>query len=166
MKADDLSVKVAVDRPRYGPEPVVHGVVFVLKRGFDVLLEACPKKADVLSFPRGTWFVPGGKIEKGESECEAMEREIHEELGLIPHVVRRLPLVEGSRVGAFGPGDPRGTFLMRPYVVDVWTGDVPDATLDGAIPLSWFNAETVVATSPVPQVRMIVAGSLGNGRFV
>lgn len=147
----------------YGPHPTVHGVVFVVKRGFDVLLEECPKKADVLGFP-GAFFVPGGKIEPGESELEAMQREIHEELGLIPHVIRRLPLVEGSRVGAVR-GDPRGTFLMRPFIVDVWEGDVPDRTLDGGVPLAWFNAEMVVASSPVPQVRMIVAGSIG-GPFV
>jgi 8-oxo-dGTP pyrophosphatase MutT (NUDIX family) len=148
----------------YGPHPTVHGVVFLLKRGFDVLLEECPKKADVLGFP-GAFFVPGGKIEPGESELEAMQREIHEELGVIPHVIRRLPLIEGSRVGAWGSEGPRGTFIMRPFIVDVWEGDIPEKTLDGGVPLSWFNAEAVIVTSPVPQVRMIVAGGIG-GPFV
>jgi ADP-ribose pyrophosphatase YjhB (NUDIX family) len=47
---------------------------------------------------RGLWSVPGGRVEPGESLAEAVEREVHEETGL---VVRA-----GEQVGRITiPGD-------------------------------------------------------------
>lgn len=39
----------------------------------------------------GRWEFPGGKVEAGEDETQALIREIHEELGVDIEVVRRIP---------------------------------------------------------------------------
>ena len=39
-------------------------------------------EALVLRNPDGTWELPGGKVEHGESTLESLEREVHEETGL------------------------------------------------------------------------------------
>lgn len=40
----------------------------------------------------GTWGLPGGKMESGESLLETMQRECEEELGSMPEYVRLMPL--------------------------------------------------------------------------
>jgi len=55
------------------PEPAVGAVVF---RGHEVLLIRRGKP------PRqGQWSIPGGRVEWGETLCEAVRREVREETG-------------------------------------------------------------------------------------
>lgn len=149
---DKALIAFAAPSPREREE--VHGVTFLFIRDGKVLLERCPKKAVVLRV--GEWFVPGGKLEPGETAYDALGREINEELHVIPTLVRPLPIVEGSPV----PPGPKGTFLIRPYLVEEWIGELPERTCDESVPLSWFDVREVIATSPVPQVRMMVAAAL------
>ena len=41
----------------------------------------------------GTWGLPGGKCEPGETLLESIERECQEELGRFPEYIKLLPLV-------------------------------------------------------------------------
>lgn len=131
----------------------VHGVTWLLIRDGAVLLERCPKKAQVLGV--GEWFVPGGKLEDFDStEDDAMLREIAEEWpGVRVTAWTPLPIVEGSAV----PPGPRGTFLMRPYLVEV-AGPLPSRSADG-VELGWEGLHHALR-SPVPQVRMMVAAAM------
>ena len=57
---------------------------------------------------RDVWFLPGGKRETGESDAEALTREIREELGvaLIPASLRLLGVFEAQ-----AHGQPEGTIV-------------------------------------------------------
>lgn len=129
----------------------INGITFLVTypRQHSVLLERCPKKRAVLGV--GEWFVPGGKLEEGETELDALVREVREELGVEVFSAVPLPIVEGSMV----PPGPRGTFLMRPFYIST-IGDIPERTVDGGIELRWVPI-TEALRSPVPQVRMMVA---------
>ena len=52
-------------------------VAAVVRAGDTILVTRRPDRAD----RRGQWEFPGGKVEPGESEPEALRREIREELG-------------------------------------------------------------------------------------
>lgn len=55
----------------------LHVVAAVVRRGDAILITRRPDGAG----RRGQWEFPGGKVEPGESEAEALRREIREELG-------------------------------------------------------------------------------------
>ncbi|MCW2863837.1 MAG: hydrolase [Actinoallomurus sp.] len=59
----------------------------------------------------GGWELPGGKVEPGETDEEALVRECREELGI--------EVVVGQRVGEDWP-------LHNGYVMHVWTAAIAD----------------------------------------
>jgi 8-oxo-dGTP diphosphatase len=73
----------------------------------------------------GLWSVPGGRVEDGESDAEAVVREVREETGLI--------VAPGALVGAVErPGAEPGTvYEIRDYRAEV-TGGVLAAGDDAA----------------------------------
>lgn len=64
----------------------------------------------------GTWGVPGGKVEKGEHEVAALERELYEELGVSfeRHAARHV----ATSLHDYGNYEVN----LRMYVVDAWRG--------------------------------------------
>ena len=61
----------------------------------------------------GAWDVFGGHIEPGESELDALRRELDEELGIVPTRLQPLETISGS-----APGPWR----LHLYVVTDWQG--------------------------------------------
>jgi A/G-specific adenine glycosylase len=80
--------QLPVQRPR-GRVPQVHAVAAVLEQGEQVLLGRRSQE----SMLAGLWEYPGGRLEPGESEPEALQREIQEELGIEIQV--------GERIGTY-----------------------------------------------------------------
>lgn len=85
----------------------------------------------------GLWELPGGKVASGESETEALVRELREELGV--------DVVVGERLGADVPVGE--TLVLRAYVVEL-IGGVPHPHDHGE--LRWVDATELAAVAWVP----------------
>lgn len=94
---------------------------------------------------RGTWSVPGGRVEAGESDAEATAREVLEETGLAVEV--------GALAGSVERGAPGGgVYVIRDYLCR----PAPDADAtavragDDADDAGWFTAAELRALDTSP----------------
>lgn len=94
----------------------------------------------------GRWEFPGGKVEPGETDAEALARECAEELGVRVEV--------GERVG---PDVPlaHGRAVLRVYEARLLGGDVPQALEHRA--MRWLAAGELDSVPWLPADRPIVA---------
>src|SRR5213078_1610252 len=97
------------------PTPVIV-VGAAIVRGGEVLCARRSAPAHVA----GKWEFPGGKVEAGESDVEAVVRECREELGVEVEV--------GARVGADARIDDR--FTLRVYLARLEPGQPEPSPLE------------------------------------
>jgi 8-oxo-dGTP diphosphatase len=107
------------------------GVCGVLVRSRTVLLV---HRNESRAWAPDCWDVPGGHVESGETDFEALERELREELGIVvapngAHVVARL---SGS------------DFDVRVFRVESWSGDPSNRAPEEHDDLEWFRKEQLV----------------------
>jgi len=94
----------------------------------------------------GRWEFPGGKVEPGETDAQALARECAEELGVRVAV--------GARVG---PDVPlaHGRAVLRVFAVTLLNGDEPRALEHTA--MRWLAADELNSVPWLPADRPIVA---------
>lgn len=93
----------------------------------------------------GRWEFPGGKVEPGEDELEALVRECQEELGVVIRVL--------DRVGEDVPL-AHGWALLRVWLAEIETGE-PQALEHSA--LTWLGPDELDSVSWLPADAPIVA---------
>jgi len=95
-----------------GPDGVLHvAVAAIVNTSGQVLVSQRPQHVH----QGGLWEFPGGKIESGESVQEALQREIHEELGI--SIVHQRPLIR------IPFRYPDRSVLLDVWVVDTYQGE-------------------------------------------
>jgi 8-oxo-dGTP diphosphatase len=127
-----------VNRPR-SPRVIVAAVIVANGRVLACERAAPPEVA-------GRWEFPGGKVEPGETDAQALVRECAEELGVRVEV--------GARVG---PDVPlaHGRAVLRVFAVTLLDGDQPRALEHTAI--RWLGPDELDSVPWLPADRPIVA---------
>lgn len=100
---------------------------------------------------RGRWSVPGGRVEAGETDQQAVVREVAEETGLEVEVLRRVGQVRRPAPGG-------AVFAIYDYTCRV-TGGTVRAGGDAA-DARWCDAETLAS---LPVVAGLVDALTGWG---
>lgn len=94
----------------------------------------------------GRWEFPGGKVEPGETEIDALIRECAEELAVRVRI--------GDRVGA-DVSMADGRFVLRVYAASLVGGDEPQVLEHSA--MRWLSADELGSVPWLPADAPIVA---------
>jgi 8-oxo-dGTP diphosphatase len=126
----------AVEVIDVSPDPVVVVGAAIVRDG--LLLAARRTEPAHLA---GGWELPGGKVEPGESDEQALLREIREELGVA--------IVLGPRVGADWP---LGRYVLRVWLARVADGGEP-AAVEQHDAVRWVDPASVGSLAWLPGDR-------------
>jgi len=127
----------------------MHGVVVgALVRGGRVLL--VHRRPDKRAYP-DVWDLPGGLIEAGESEPDALARELHEELGV--------QVATGSashlcRVTGGPAGEPA---VLSAWLVRDWQGTPANVAPEEHDDIGWFGLQELPPPAHVLVRRALVS---------
>ncbi|KGN31282.1 NUDIX hydrolase [Knoellia sinensis KCTC 19936] len=107
-------------------------VIGALVRGRRVLLaHRSPNKR---AYP-GVWDLPGGVVEAGESELEALTRELHEELGV------RIATSSASHLGRVEGGPAGEPAHISAWIVRRWQGTPANVAPEEHEDIAWFDID-------------------------
>jgi 8-oxo-dGTP diphosphatase len=100
----------------------------------------------------GTWELPGGRVDVGESAVDAAVRETREEAGVRVQVVGLIGLfTDPAHIVRSTLGDVRQQFVVCFRARPIWGRPRPD--LDETIDADWFDTSEIAALDVEPAVR-------------
>ena len=99
------------------------------------------------------WDLPGGLIEAGESELDALTRELHEELGV------QIATGSASHLCRLTAGPAEEPALLSAWLVRDWQGMPTNVATEEHDDIGWFDLEEL---PPPPHV--LVRTALGNSK--
>jgi ADP-ribose pyrophosphatase YjhB (NUDIX family) len=105
------------------------------------------KVLETCSYGKDKWYIPGGKREAGESDEQALIREMKEELlvDLIPKTIKHYGTFEAQ-----AHGKPEGTMVRMTCYTAKYNGTLsPSAEIEK---LDWFDYSKRSDVSPVDQL--------------
>ena len=111
------------------------------------------RRPDKRAYPN-VWDLPGGVVEAGESELDALARELHEELGV--HIARG----SASRLCRVTAGPAEQPVGLSAWLVRDWQGSPANVAPEEHDGIGWFDvaelpalahAEVHIALLPVLQ---------------
>lgn len=94
------------------------------------------------------WDLPGGVIEAGESELDALARELHEELGV------RIATASATHLCRLTAGPAHEPALLSAWLVPGWRGKPANAAPEEHDDIAWFSLEEL---PPPPHVLVRTA---------
>lgn len=96
----------------------------------------------------GLWSVPGGRVEPGETDATALEREVLEETGL--------RVTAGALAGTVERPGPDGvTYVIRDYLASVTGGEMVAG--DDAAEVRWCSGQDAAGLALVPGLAEVLA---------
>lgn len=99
---------------------------------------------------QGTWSIPGGRVELGETTEAAVVRELAEETGLRGEVEREVGTVHRDAPAG-------GTYAIRDFLLRVEDDGALRAG-DDALDAGWFTAQDVATLETSPGLREALIG--------
>lgn len=129
-------------------QPRVRVVVGALVRDGRVLL--AHRRPDKRAFP-DVWDLPGGVMEARESEQQALERELREELGV--------RVTSASHLCRVTVGPQNQEAVLSAWLVREWDGMPANVAPEEHVDIGWFAAGDVPPLVD-PRVRAAVLGAM------
>ena len=147
----DLSLKGEVKGPGdMGDSPATDAVVAIVQRGGEFLFV---KRSEACGAAVGYWTPVSGRIEAGESQEEALAREVLEEVGLRVVAIAKvgeLPILEGR-------------FVLHYWTTEILGGDARIASPEVAA-LTWATVDELRQLMPTfeDDLRIIEGATRGG----
>lgn len=120
---------------------MIEVVVGALVRGREVLLAF--RSQNKVAYP-AIWELPGGMVEPGESELDALRRELHEELGV------RIATGSASHLCRLTAGPSDAPALLSAWIVPAWEGTPTNLAPEEHDDIRWFDIEDMPPPAHVP----------------
>jgi 8-oxo-dGTP diphosphatase len=109
----------------------------------------------------GTWELPGGRVDVGESAVDAAVRETTEESGVRVQIVGLVGLfTDPAHVVRSTLGDVRQQFVVCFQARPIWGRPRPD--LDETIDADWFEISEIAALAVEPAVRLWISEAVSG----
>jgi 8-oxo-dGTP pyrophosphatase MutT (NUDIX family) len=111
----------------------------------------------------GTWSLPAGAIEPGESPAQAVVREVYEETGLQVRAERVLGVVGGLQCRVTYPNGDRVESVVTVFECTRVAGSLIDSSDETAY-LRWFRPDEIPSLA-VPYPDAVLDGTLAAAYF-